>query len=62
MKITVKELIEELKNQNQDLEIYFGGLEFYRLKDRGDCLQFEFNQTVSKDEKGLVIIVNNQTE
>lgn len=59
MKITVKELIEELKKENQDLEIYFGGLDFHRLKDRGSFLQIEFNQTVYSDENGNVIVENH---
>jgi hypothetical protein len=56
MKITVKELIERLKVEDQDLEVYFGGLEFYRLKDRGGVLQVEFNQSVYPDEQGFVIV------
>jgi hypothetical protein len=58
MKITVKELVELLKAENQDLEIYFGGLELNRLKDRRTDLQFEFNQLVYQDEKGDVVIEN----
>ncbi len=57
--ITVKELIELLKVEDQDKEIFFGGLDFYRLKDRGDYIQFEFNQTIYQDEKGNVIIENH---
>lgn len=56
MKITVKELIERLKVEDQDLEVYFGGLEFYRLKDCGGVLQVEFNQSVYPDEQGFVIV------
>lgn len=41
MKITVAQLIERLKVEDPDLEIYFGGLEFYRLKDRGGVLAFD---------------------
>ena len=59
MKITVKELIELLKAENQDLEIYFGGLEFNRLKDRRTELQFQFNQLVFQDEKGDVVVQNH---
>jgi hypothetical protein len=58
MKITVKELIELLKEENQDFEIHFGGLEFNRLKDRGTELQFQFNQLVYQDEKGDVVVQN----
>jgi len=59
MKITVKELIEQLQKEDPDLEIYFGGLDFYRLKDRGGFLQIEFNQSVYKDEDGFVCIENH---
>ncbi|MFW0714432.1 hypothetical protein [Pedobacter sp. N23S346] len=59
MKITVGELIEQLKKEDQELEVSFGGLDFYRLKDRGGCLQFEFNQFVYKDDDGLVVVKNH---
>jgi len=58
MKIIVKELIEQLQKEDQELEVSFGGLDFYRLKDRGGYLQFEFNQSVYKDDDGLVVIKN----
>jgi hypothetical protein len=44
VEITVAEFINMLKNEKQDLPLYFGGLDFYRLKDRGGCVQVEFNQ------------------
>lgn len=59
MKITVRELIEQLKVEDQDLEVYFGGLDFYRLKDRGGVLQVEFSQTVFLDDEGLVVVQNH---
>lgn len=59
MKITVKELIEELQKEDETLEISFGGLDFYRLKDRGGSLQIEFNQTVYRDYSGLVVVENH---
>lgn len=55
----VKELIADLKNYDENLEVYFGELSFYRLKDRGEHLQFEFDQTVFKDDNGNVIIEKN---
>jgi hypothetical protein len=33
MNITVGELIEQLQKEDPNLEVYFGGLDFYRLKD-----------------------------
>lgn len=59
MKITVRELIEQLKVEDPNLEVYFGGLDFYRLKDRGGVLQVEFSQTVFLDDEGLVVVQNN---
>lgn len=59
MKITVKELIEQLKKEDPDLEVYFCGLDFYRLKDRGGYLQIEFNQSVYKEDDGSVVVVNH---
>ncbi|MCD8436014.1 hypothetical protein [Tenacibaculum finnmarkense] len=59
MKLTVKELIIELKKENQELEVDFGGLEFYRLKDRGGCLQIEFKQSVYLAQSGDVVVENH---
>jgi hypothetical protein len=58
-KITVKELRDQLQNYDDNLELYFGGLDFYRLKDRGAYVQVEFNQTVYKKDDGKVIIENH---
>jgi hypothetical protein len=62
MKITVKELIEDLSKQDPNLEVYFGGLDFYRLKDRGGVLQVEFNQSVYKDENGKIVVEDHLKE
>jgi len=59
MKITIKEFIKLLQKENQDSELNFSGLDFYRLKDRGDSIQVEFNQTVYKDEQGKVVVQNH---
>jgi hypothetical protein len=57
--ITVAEFIEQLKAEQQDLPLYFGGLDFYRFKNRGSLMQVEFNQTVSEDSKGVVTVENH---
>ncbi|RYY51465.1 MAG: hypothetical protein EOO06_00235 [Chitinophagaceae bacterium] len=64
MEMTVKRMIEELQKYDGNMTLYFGGLDFYRLKDRGKepstgvgILQVEFNQTVY-EEDGVVKIVN----
>jgi len=59
LRITVKELKEQLNNFDDNLEVYFGGLDFYRLKNRDAYLQVEFNQTVYKDKDGKVVVENH---
>ena len=59
MKITVEKFIELLQKEDQDKELVFSGLDFYRLKDRGDIVQVEFSQTVFKDNTGKVIVENH---
>lgn len=57
--LTVGELKKELEGYPDHYELYFGGLDFYRLKQRGPKLvQVEFNQTVYKDKNGKVVIEN----
>lgn len=56
-RITVNTLIEHLKSYPGDKELYFGGLEFYRLKDRGDVVQVEFSETVYQDDAGRIKIL-----
>ena len=56
MTITVKDLIERLQAEDPNLEVDFNGLRFYRLKDRGGSLQFEFSQTVYLDDEGYVVV------
>ncbi len=60
--ITVKELKQLLNAYSDDSVLYFGGLDFYRLKQRGDKLvQVEFNQTVYKDKKSGDVVVENHS-
>lgn len=55
---TVAEFIELLKRENQNSTLFFGGLKFYRLKDRGaNTLQVEFEQTVYPED-GKIIVIN----
>lgn len=60
MNLTVGEFKKMLSYYDDDTEITFNGLDFYRLKTRGDNLvQVEFNQSVYKDsETGNVEIIN----
>ncbi len=57
--VTVKELKEMFNAYEDHKELYFGGLYFYRLKDRGDHVQVEFSQTMSEDDNGKVSVTNH---
>ena len=53
-KLTVGDLRRLLSDWPDHMELQFsaGGLDFYRLKDRGaNVLQVEFNETISKDKE-----------
>ena len=58
--ITVGDLKRMLGAYPDDAELSFSGLDFYRLKQRGEGLvQVEFNQLVYKEsDTGKVIIEN----
>lgn len=59
MEITVKDLVEKLQKEDQNLPIFFGGLDFYRTRQVGEHLHIEFSQTVYKGEDGNIIIDNH---
>ncbi|MUU79813.1 hypothetical protein [Winogradskyella endarachnes] len=59
MKITVKDLIERLQKEDETLSVYFGGLDFYRVRQVGEHVHIEFNQTVYQDDSGLVVVENH---
>lgn len=60
--ITVRELMEELRKHDPDAEVFFGGLDYYRVKSRGSkIIQIEFNQSVYLDRAGLVVVDNHYT-
>lgn len=55
--ITVGQMKRELELFDDDMELGFCGLDFYRLKKRGeDLVQVEFDQQVTIDNEGRVII------
>lgn len=57
--ITVGQLIEWLKIYPDHYTVDFGGLEFYRLKQRDEThIQMEFNQQVYLDHAGRVVVGN----
>jgi len=60
-KITIGELKEQLVGYPDSYTIDFGGLEFYRLKQRADThIQMEFSQSVYLDAKGSVVVENHE--
>lgn len=57
--ITVKTLRQALSLYADDDTIDFCGLEFYRLKSRGEKrVQMEFNQPVYRTPEGRVVVEN----
>jgi hypothetical protein len=57
--ITVSELREALAEYPGHYRVSFSGLEFYRVKQRGDdILQIEFNQLVYRTPEGRVVVEN----
>lgn len=57
--ITVGELRRALEGYPDDYTLDFSGLDFYRLKQRGDThVQVEFNQLVYRSPEGRVVVDN----
>jgi len=60
MRITVGQFKEMLEGANDDDELSFSGLDFYRLKRRGDDLiQVEFDQHVYKESATGKVKIEN---
>lgn len=65
MKITVRELIEDLSGMDLDDEVVFGcrdGLSYRRPKNRRGYVQIEFEETVYRDEAGKLVILDHRRE
>lgn len=57
LEISVGDLKRQLTSYDDDAVLYFGGLDFYRLKQRGEkIVQVEFNQQVYRDSSGKLIV------
>lgn len=56
--ITVGDLIDRLKIEDSDKPVIFGceELKFFRVKNRGDVIQIEFNQSVYRGADGRVVV------
>ena len=60
-RITVGDLIRQLRVFSESDELSFNGLDFYRLKKRGpDLVQVEFNQLVYRDDTGKLIVNDSE--
>ena len=55
----VKDFIKELEKENQELELFFGGLDLYRTRQVGNHIHVEFNQPVYLNQEGLVVVENH---
>jgi len=65
MKITVRELIEDLSGMNPNDEVVFGsssGLTYYRTKDRSGHVQIEFEESVYRTEEGELIVEDHRSK
>lgn len=62
MKITVKQLIEDLQKCNPDLEVHFGGLDYVKVKNNSIYVSIEFQQPLHKDADGNVYVINPTVE
>jgi hypothetical protein len=57
--ITIGELKEHLAGYPDHYALDFSGLQFYRLKQRGEeYVQLEFSQAVYLDKEGYVVVDN----
>ena len=58
MKFTVKQLIENLEAYDEDLEVQFGAghIQLYRLREVGEKVNFEFNQSIYRDDNNKLVI------
>lgn len=51
------DLLRQLEGYPPETRVYFGGLDFYRVKARGDDqIQIEFNQSVYRTDKDILVV------
>ena len=54
-------LLDQLEGLPRDTKIYFGGLDFYRVKTRGPGhVQIEFNQSVYRTSEDLLVVEDHE--
>ncbi|CFQ69880.1 Uncharacterised protein [Yersinia enterocolitica] len=50
-------LLERFKGYPPETRVYFGGLDYYRVKEQApNLLQIEFNQSVYRTDKDLLVV------
>ncbi len=55
--IELGELLDQLKDLPRDTRVSFSGLDFYRVKKRGDNLiQIEFSQSVYRTSEDVLVV------
>ncbi|MBC2658475.1 hypothetical protein H7A76_23815 [Pseudomonas sp. MSSRFD41] len=54
-------LLDQLEGLPRETQVYFGGLDFYRVKRRGpDSVQIEFNQSVYRTSEDLLVVEDHE--
>ena len=54
-------LLDQLEGLPRDTKVYFGGLDFYRVKSQGpDQVQIEFNQSVYRTSEDLLVVEDHE--
>ncbi|ALE88788.1 hypothetical protein BOH73_10705 [Pseudomonas versuta] len=52
-------LLDQLEGLPRDTQVYFGGLDFYRVKRQGpNQVQIEFNQSVHRTNEDVLVVVD----
>ena len=54
-------LLDQLGGLPRDTQVYFGGLDFYRVKQQGpNQVQIEFNQSVYRTREDLLVVEDHE--
>ena len=57
---TVGQMISQLQAFDSKSKLYFSGLDFYRIKNRGSMVQVEFGQNVYINRRGRILVDENK--
>lgn len=54
-------LLDQLEGLPRETQVYFGGLDFYRVKRQGpNSVQIEFNQSVYRTGEDLLVVQDHE--